>query len=86
MVNLPLAMAVAPNDDVYWTDAGTAVIRKLSGGIVTTVAGTPRGPGYADGPAVQAKFGPNGLNGLAFFGFDLFIAGGCLQLFHRICF
>ena len=59
--------------DVYWTEPGSGIVRRYNGANVTTVAGTPRGFGMANGPALSAKFAANSPTGLAFFGNDLFI-------------
>ncbi len=39
LLNHPLGLALDANDNLYIADAGNNVIRKVSGGIVTTVAG-----------------------------------------------
>jgi sugar lactone lactonase YvrE len=50
------------NGDVYFTES-SAVVRKLSGGIVSTVAGSALDYGMADGPAESARFhGPYGID------------------------
>jgi hypothetical protein len=51
-----IAIVVANNNDIYVADGSNAVIRKISGGQVTTVAGTPGVFGYVDGLASSAKF------------------------------
>ncbi|HTN16401.1 MAG TPA: SMP-30/gluconolactonase/LRE family protein [Chitinophagaceae bacterium] len=50
----PNCMAVSPSGDVYISDMENAVIRKISGGMVSTFAGSV--PGYADGKGTAAKF------------------------------
>ncbi|HXB41138.1 MAG TPA: T9SS type A sorting domain-containing protein [Bacteroidia bacterium] len=51
-----IALAVANNGDIYVADGTNAVIRKISGGQVTTIAGTPGVFGYVDGTASSSKF------------------------------
>lgn len=53
----PRSVAVAPNGDLYIGDTANEVVRRVSGGIITTVAGL--GPNYSGyggdgGPATQA--------------------------------
>jgi sugar lactone lactonase YvrE len=58
--NTPMGLAVAPNGDVLIADSGSHRIRRISGGTVTTVAGT--GKGFQDGAVGMAKFdSPSGL-------------------------
>ena len=58
----PLGIAVAPNGTVYVADSGNHCIRKISGGVVSTFAGSPQVWGSADGKGPQAQFnGPVGL-------------------------
>ena len=60
--NGPSAVAVDAAGTVYVADDGNNVIRKISGGVVTTLAGVAGGSGYADGPGASAKFwAPSGL-------------------------
>ena len=63
-LNSPQGIAVAGNGDVYIADTGNNVIRKISGGVISTVAGTGE-EGYTgdNGPAVNATF--TSLKGLA---------------------
>ncbi|HEV7767346.1 MAG TPA: IPT/TIG domain-containing protein, partial [Thermoanaerobaculia bacterium] len=51
----PVGLAVAANGALYIADAGDHRIRKLEGGTITTVAGSGVS-GFADGPALSAKF------------------------------
>lgn len=68
----------ASGDSVYVLDAGNRGVRRvsLSGGSVTTVAGTGGGSfdsgGYADGPASSARFMPTG--GILVDGGDVLVA------------
>ncbi len=65
----PRGVAVDPqNGDLYIADSGTNRIRKVSGGVITTVAGTgsvcssPTGSCGDGGPATQASFNnPSGV-------------------------
>ncbi|MCL2189210.1 MAG: S-layer homology domain-containing protein [Defluviitaleaceae bacterium] len=77
----PAGIAVAPNGDIFVADTGNHVIRRISGGTVTTVAGalTPfaedayyRSGGFADGAAAGALF--YFPRGLYYVGGELFIA------------
>ncbi len=79
LVNNPTGLTLGPPSgsmpyDVYWTEAGNGVVRKFNGVTVSTVAGTARGFGSSNGPALSASFGSGGPRGLAFYGNDLFIA------------
>jgi sugar lactone lactonase YvrE len=51
----PYGLAVAPNGDLYVADTGNNAIRKLSGGVVTTVAGGPT-KGLVDEVGEAAQF------------------------------
>ncbi len=53
--NSPYAVAVAPNGDLYIADVSNHRIRKVSGGKVSTFAGSGI-KGFADGPALSARF------------------------------
>ena len=65
---------------LVWTDAGSCTVRKLdlSSAWVSTIAGTPRGCGYANGPALVSRFGATtgvtGMQGIAVYGNDVFVA------------
>lgn len=60
---LPTGIAVDHNSNVYVADAWNHVIRKITpAGAVTTLAGSPRLPGSADGTGTEARFrDPRGL-------------------------
>ena len=45
-LNTPYGVAVDPTGDVYFTDRGNGRIRKISNGVITTVAGSGS-PGYS---------------------------------------
>jgi hypothetical protein len=62
--NSPLGIAIAPNGKIYVADSGNHCIREISGGIVSTFAGSPGIWGSADGVGTNAQF--NGPVGLAF--------------------
>jgi sugar lactone lactonase YvrE len=56
----PGGIAVSSDGTIYVTDATASRIRKISNGVVSTLAGSS--DGYADGSGSQAKFrGPQGL-------------------------
>lgn len=59
----PEGVAVDRDGNVYVTDSGYHVIRKITpGSIVSTFAGDPNRIGTSDGPATQAQFrGPAGI-------------------------
>jgi len=53
----PAGVAVDSSNNLYIADNYNHIIRKVSGGTITTVAGTPQTPGYSGdgGPATSAK-------------------------------
>ncbi len=58
----PFAIAVDSAGSVYVTDIGNHDIRKLAGGVVTTLAGTPGVAGRSDGTGTAALFNaPQGI-------------------------
>jgi len=62
--NSPLGIAAAGNGTVFVADTGNHVIRAISGGSVSTFAGTPQVWGNIDATGTNAQF--NGPVGLAF--------------------
>lgn len=52
----PLGLAVSTNGTVFLADSGNHCIRKISGGVVTTFAGSPQVWGSADGTGTNAQF------------------------------
>ena len=60
----PLGIAVWTNENVFVADSGNHCIRKISGGVVSTFAGSPQVWGSADGRGTNAQF--NSPCGLAF--------------------
>jgi sugar lactone lactonase YvrE len=52
----PEAVAVDSSGAIYVADSGNSCIRKIAGGMVTTVAGTAQQEGLRDGPASVALF------------------------------
>ena len=50
-LSLPVALAVAANGDVYIADNNNQAIRKLSGGLLSTVLGSGSAGSSGDGPA-----------------------------------
>ena len=58
----PAGVAVDGLGNVYVADSGNQTIRKISSGVVTTLAGSPGTPGSADGRGTNALFnGPSGV-------------------------
>ncbi len=59
VLDLPVGIAVAPGGDIYISDQANQCIRRVdTAGMITTIAGTPRMPGYTgdNGPARMAQF------------------------------
>lgn len=57
LLSYPFAVAVDSQNNIYIADSGNEVIRKVSGGIITTVAGTAGVAGFAGdgGPATSSQ-------------------------------
>jgi streptogramin lyase len=64
LFNSPLGIAVWTNGNIFVADSGNHCIRKISGGVVTTFAGSQQVWGSADGAGTNALF--NSPCGLAF--------------------
>ncbi|CAN5760972.1 hypothetical protein BH20VER1_BH20VER1_04370 [soil metagenome] len=56
LFNSPLGGAVDRNGDLYVADTGNHTIRKIAGGVVSTLAGSPGVAGSTDGPGATARF------------------------------
>ena len=54
-LNGPSGLWVCPNGDIYVSEDGGYAIRKISGGVVTTLAGNGS-PGNTDGTGTEARF------------------------------
>jgi sugar lactone lactonase YvrE len=52
----PAGVAVDGEETIYVADTGNHTIRKISGGVVTTIAGLAGSPGAADGHGSHARF------------------------------
>lgn len=52
----PVGLALDGNGDLYVTDGGNHTVRKISGGVVSTLAGTAGSNGTADGSGAAARF------------------------------
>ena len=58
----PSAVAADAAGNLYVADTGNHLVRKISGGQVTTLAGGPLAPGSVDGPSLSARFNsPSGI-------------------------
>ena len=62
-LRMPSGIDIDSAGNLYIADTGNHAIRRLSpDGMLTTIAGRPGDGGYADGPALEAKFsGPVGV-------------------------
>jgi hypothetical protein len=54
--NDPRGIAIHSDGTIYVADSGNAVIRRIDGGEVTTIAGCCNTPGSEDGPGDKARF------------------------------
>ena len=58
----PSSLAMDANGSVYVADTSNSAIRKITGGVVSTLAGSAGLFGYADGTGAAARFGyPSGI-------------------------
>jgi sugar lactone lactonase YvrE len=82
--NMPSDVATDAKGNVYVTDTGNAVIRKITpAGMVTTLAGSAGQSGAADGIGAEARFsGPSGL--VADQHGNLYVADNSNQLIRKI--
>ncbi len=79
----PYGIAVAPSGVIYVSDTTNCVIRKISaGGVVTTFAGQPGVPGFANGAGSAAQFAYPG--GLAVVEADLRAGRGAYRNVRRV--
>ena len=67
LLNAPGTIAFDNYDNLYFIDGGNAVIRRISNGTISTVAGTPQTFGFSGdgGPAASAQFNLQYISGLA---------------------
>jgi kumamolisin len=56
LFNSPASVAVDSSGNIYVADTGNCVIRKITGGTVSTLAGIATTSGYLDGPGTSALF------------------------------
>ncbi|MES2810179.1 MAG: gliding motility-associated C-terminal domain-containing protein [Bacteroidota bacterium] len=80
--NLPDGIVLSPNGDIYITDQGGHLIRKISANVVSTFAGSGL-PGNADGIGTAASFSsPRGLaiDGMA----NIYVADQANNLIRKI--
>jgi len=80
----PARLACDPVGNIYVADKGNACIRKITpSGVVTTVAGVPKTPGYLDGDSAIAKF--NNPTGIAIsFSGDIYVADSSNHCIRKI--
>jgi kumamolisin len=76
LFNAPSSVAVDGSGNVYVADFGNSVVRKISAGVVSTIAGQAGVPGYLDGPGGAALF--NAPSGVAIDGADNLYVTDCL--------
>ncbi len=76
LFSAPSAVAVDSSGNIYVADFGNDVVRKISGGVVSTIAGQANVGGYLDGPGASALF--NGPIGLAVDASDNLYVTDCL--------
>jgi uncharacterized protein (TIGR03437 family) len=84
-LNQPGGIVVDSSGNIYFSDAGNHVVRKISNGTITTYAGTAGTPGYTGdgGPATKAEL--NNPAGLALDSSgDLFIADAANNLIREV--
>jgi sugar lactone lactonase YvrE len=55
-INTPFDLTIDASGNVYVTDSGFGIIRKITNGVMTTLAGTHEVYGNADGTGPSAKF------------------------------
>lgn len=82
--NSPVGLALAPDGSLFVSDANNFVIRRVTpAGVVTTIAGAAGQDGFADGPALSARFGKPAELALAPSG-TLYIADAAYHTIRRL--
>lgn len=61
---IPAGLALDGGGTLYVVDANSALVRKITGGAVTTLAGSPGTPGAVNGTGSAAKFWFNGTSSI----------------------
>ena len=90
LLDTPCGMAFGPPSgpnpyDIFWTEAGSGIVRRFNWLAVSTVAGMPHGFGSTDGPALGgARFATSGPRGIAFSGSGLLIADTGNHVIRRL--
>ena len=80
LLSTPCGLAIGPASgpfmpfDLLWSEVGNSIIRRFNWLYVSTVAGTPKIVGSADGLALGSTFGSNGPQGIAILGNVMLIA------------